>query len=206
MTFKVPESYRAYCTDAAVRTAVDHILDSKSLCLPPDIKWKDLPAFHRAVLSAHQVRSEFAIFLNELWDAVWQSVLDKNDIGKDLNPWKVAEAQRWNDQNFDTNTVWDESWFGRGFDIADTNFQLAPGVSAGTERAWLSLSFWGPNDTDLTTGRNFGDDWPEKDIDVGYAWSSKDLAPIRNDGTIDLVPLRKAATDALDVINDYLPD
>ena len=206
MTFKVPESYLAFCMDAAVRTAVDHILDSKSLHLPPDIKWKDLPAFHRAVLSAHQVRSEFAIFLNELWDAVWQSVLDKNDIGKDLNPWKVAEAQRWNDQNFDTNTVWDESWFGRGFDIADTNFQLAPGVSADTERAWLSLSFWGPNDTDLTTGRNFGDDWPEKDIDVGYAWSSKDLAPIRNDGTIDLVPLRKAATDALDVINDYLPD
>ena len=46
MTFELPESYRAYCGDAAVRTAVSHILsaDSKTpLALPTDIEWKDLP-------------------------------------------------------------------------------------------------------------------------------------------------------------------
>ena len=53
MPFAMPESYRAYCTDAAVRTAVNHILSSqnpkKPLGLPADIEWKDVPAFHRAV-------------------------------------------------------------------------------------------------------------------------------------------------------------
>ena len=46
MTLKIPESYRAYCTDAAVRTAVEHLLGTKTLGLPADIEWKDLPAFH----------------------------------------------------------------------------------------------------------------------------------------------------------------
>ena len=69
MSFELPESYRAYCSDAAVRAAVDHILSANSktpLTLPADIEWKDLKAFHRAVLSAHQVRSEFAVSLIDL--------------------------------------------------------------------------------------------------------------------------------------------
>ena len=92
MTFKVPDSYRAYCTDAAVKTAVDHILDSRSLSLPEDIEWKDLPAFHRAVLSAHQVRSEFAIFLIDVWNAVWKPMLEQSDFGTKTEPCSVAES------------------------------------------------------------------------------------------------------------------
>ena len=90
MPFNLPESYHAYCSDAAVRTAVDHILSSegskKQLALPPDIEWKDLRAFHTAVLSAHQVRCEFAILLIDLWDAVWQPALDGCDFRTDIKP------------------------------------------------------------------------------------------------------------------------
>ena len=63
--YQIPESYRAYCTNPAVRTAVDHILSkSNKLDVPSDIEWDELPKFHRAVLSAHQVRCEYAMYLN----------------------------------------------------------------------------------------------------------------------------------------------
>ena len=88
MPFEIPESYRAYCTDVAVRTAVDHILSSSDrrsgLALPADIDWKDLPAFHRALLLAHQVRCEYPVLLIRLWNAVWQPALDERDVGRNL--------------------------------------------------------------------------------------------------------------------------
>ena len=201
MRFAMPESYRAYCTDAAVRTAVNHILSSqnpkKPLGLPADIEWKDVPAFHKAVLSAHQVRCEFAVYLIDLWDAVWQPALDTCDFATELEPQNIAASQEWHDQKLDTNTVWDTGWFSRVFDIRRTRLQLAPGVAVDTERAWLSLCFWSQDDTDHTTGRNFGDDWPEQEIANNFAWTSKDLAPIRDDGTINLDILHKAAAGAL---------
>ena len=109
MSFELPESYRAYCSDAAVRAAVDHILSANSktpLTLPADIEWKDLKAFHRAVLSAHQVRSEFAVSLIDLWDDVWQRALDKMEFQSNLVPKTVAAAEEWWPQKLDTNTVW----------------------------------------------------------------------------------------------------
>ena len=60
MPFKIPESYLAYCTDRAVKLAVEHILEYETPGVPADLEWNDLPEFHRAVLSAHQVRCEFA--------------------------------------------------------------------------------------------------------------------------------------------------
>ena len=210
MPFEPPESYRAYCTDAAVRAVVDHILTSSDrrsgLAVPPDIGWKDLPAFHRAVLSAHQVRCDYAVHLICLWNVVWQPALDEWDLGRDLKPWTVAGAEEWHGQTLDTNTVWNESWFGRGFDINGTNFQIAPGVRDDFEQAWLSLSFWDRDDTDHTTERHFGDDWPMQQIEDGCAWTKEGLAPIGKDGTIDLDPLHMAAADALSVISHHLRD
>ena len=207
MPFTMPESYRAYCTDVAVQTAVDHILLSenpkKPLSLPADIEWKDLPAFHRAVLSAHQVRCEYAVFLIDLWDALWQRALDTCEIGTKLEPWSVATTEQWNVQKLDTNTLWDKSWFGRGFDIAETNFQIVSGVWVDRD-VRLSFSIWDKNDGDQTTGCTFGDDWPQQEMDIGVAWTSKQLAPIPDNGVIDLDPLDRAVSDALKAVTTYL--
>ena len=208
MPFELPESYRAYRSDIAVRTAVDHILSSSDkrsgLDLPADIDWEDLPAFHGAVLSAHQVRCEYAVHLIRLWNDVWQPALDECHFGKDRQPWTVAYAEKWYEQKtFDTNTVWNESWFGRGFDIDGTNFQVAPGVCDDCERVWLSVSFWEVDGPDRTSEESFGDDWQ---IEDGCAWTKKGLAPIRDDGTIDLAPLLEAAADALSAISRHLED
>ena len=173
---------------------------------PDDLKPLHLPAFHRAVLSAHQVRCEYAVLLIHLWNAVWQPALDECDFGKNLKSWNVTTAQEWHAQKLDTNTVWNQGWFGRGFDIVDTNFRLAPGICDDSGRVQLSLSFWDHDDTDHTTGRNFGDDWPVQQIADGCAWTTTGLAPIRDNGTIDLDSLHKAAADALTAVRTHLRD
>ena len=169
MPFTMPESYRAYCTDAAVRTAVDHILSSqnpkKPLGLPVDIKWKELPTFHRAVLSAHQVRCEYSVFLIDLWNSLWQPSLDTCEFRTELECWSVAVTERWWNGKLDTNTLWEESWFVRGFDIANTNFRIVPGVLVGVEEVRLSFCLWDQDDRDHTTGHTFGDDWPKQEIE-----------------------------------------
>ena len=207
MNFQLPESYRAYCSDAAVRTAVDHILaaDSKApLTLPADIEWKDLPAFHRAVLSAHQVRCEFAVSLIDLWDAVWQPALDRWERGQDLQPQSVAETQSWHDAKLDTKTAWDEGWLGRVFGIGDTGLDLSLQVCVVSEVSQLSLCLWGKDETDHTTGLDLGNGWPEQNLEDGTASTCKSLAPIRNDGTIDLDPICKAAENALAAVGAHV--
>lgn len=210
MAFALPESYRAYCTDPAVRTAVDHILASAdrrgTLSLPADIAWKDLPAFHRAVLSAHQVRCEFSVFLIELWDAVWQRALDEGALDRRLDDRTVSQTEEWVDAKLDTHSVWDNGWFGRVFDIRGADLQLGLAVMhALPEGVKLGLCLWDTDHTDHTTGRDFGDAWAEPD-EEGWINTGEDLAPIRDDGTVDLDPLRKAVADALISIGNHVQD
>ena len=212
MSFEIPESYRAYCTDVAVQTAVEHILSSadsrRGIALPANIDWKDLPGLHRALLSAHQVRCEYAVHLICLWNTVWGPVLNESDFGWNLEPWTVDAAQEWNAQALDTHTIWNESWFARGFDIVGTNFQLSPGICDDVGRIHLSFSFWGRDDnTDHTTGKNFGDDWPKQRNENGTALTTEGLAVIhQDDGTLDVDPLRRAAADALVAVRSHLRD
>ena len=204
MMFKVPESYLTYCTDAAVRTAVDHILDSKSLCLPPDIEWSDLPAFHRAVLSAHQVRCEFAVFLDDVWNAVWVPALENFRCEEKPEPLTVNDAQIWHEQKLDTYTIWAQGWYCCPFTFSDTGFSFGPGVCADTESVYLSLSLWDGDDKECTTDLALGGSWATKKIDAGTVYSVTKLSPIRGDGTIDLEPLHTASADALAAIQTYI--
>ena len=200
MKFELPESYRAYCSDVAVRTAVDHILSAdpkKPLALPADIEWKDLPTFHRAVLSAQQVRCEFAVSLIELWDAVWQRALDGWEFQSNLVRSSVAEAEEWWPQKLDTNTVWTDGHFFQLFNIGETSFGLGLGALMKIERVQLSLSLYSDDETSDTTGLDLDDAWPKQNLENDTAWTGEDLAPIRDDGTVDLELACKAAEVAL---------
>lgn len=81
-----------------------------------------------------------------------------------------------------------------------------PGIFVDIERVQLSLFFWGPNEIDYTIGRNFGDEWPEKQIEEGCAWTNKDLVPMRDDGTIYLDSLHKSVANALRAIGTHFHD
>lgn len=209
MPIQVPESYRAYCKNRAVQEAVNHILDAKPLRVPADIEWDDLPKFHRAVLAAHQVRCEYAIFVHELWNAVWKPALDAHGFGKKLKPRTIADTQEQCNQKLDTHTLWYQAWFSQVLDIADTNLMLFPGVGIGEaalDKVRLRLSLWNTEDNvDLITGLDLGADWRSEDVEDGWARTRRELAPIADDGGLDLDALRKAAADALATIGSRLP-
>ncbi len=207
MQFPLPDSYRSYCTDTAVRMAVDHILASTdkkgALSLPSDIDWEDLAAYHKAVLSAHQVRSEFSVFLIDLWNAVWQRAFIECGFDGGRDDWTVSQAEEWAGAKLDTHSVWDNGWFNRVFGIGGGNLQLGLAVLHDPpEGVKLGLCLRGVDNTDRTTEHDFGDQWAEPD-EEGWIYSGEDLARIQDDGTIDLAPLHEAAADALAAIGDH---
>ena len=196
--YQIPESYRAYCTNPAVRTAVDHILSkSNKLDVPSDIEWDELPKFHRAVLSAHQVRCEYAMYLIDLWKCIWQPALD--DCGFEVKPRTIAGTEEWQTLNLDPYTIWESRWFLRAFDIGGDN-KFALGLVTSTEsdkQIRLSLSFWNdPDGVSRLAEPDLGNGWREVEEDY-YVYTRPGLAPIGDDGTVDLARLRTAAADAL---------
>ena len=196
--YQIPESYRAYCTDPAVRTAVDHILDkSDKLGVPSDIAWDELPKFHRAVLSAHQVRCEYAEYLIDLWKCIWQPALD--NCGFEVTSRTIADTENWAEA-LDTYSVWSKyDAFVRVFDIGDDgNSPLALGIGTKSDgRIRLNLCFWNePRYVHRMAELDLGNGWGEVEED-DYVYTHIGLAPIGDDGTVDLAPLRTAAADAL---------
>lgn len=68
----MPDSVRDYMTNAAVRAAVDHLLQLKASALPGEVvEWPEVRNYHRAYLSAAQIRAEYAIYLMDVWQNVW---------------------------------------------------------------------------------------------------------------------------------------
>ena len=171
MSFALPESYASYVAEPAVRTAVDHILGSRSLEVPEGLDWGQLPDFHSAVLGAHQVRCDYASALQSFWDAVWGKAIDEAGIGKDLEAWSIPDTAAWYGLGFDAISLWQESVFARAYTRDDSRIGL--GVSLDLREAWLCLWFGNENDEDLTAGLLSQDDWnPELDEYYGY-WSKK---------------------------------
>ena len=205
MPVQTPESYRAYCTDRAVRTAVDHILGStKTLGVPTELEWDDLPKFHQAVLSAHQVRCEFAVFLQELWNEIWKPAVDESK--RKFTTKTVADTQEyWQNYLLDTYSIWNEGWFARVFDIADTMYVLDIGVNVDYEnRVRLILSLWDRKNDNYITNELGLDDWrPHEGGDDSYVYSSTKLAPIVNADCIDLASLHEAAAAALTAVEHH---
>ena len=108
----------------------------------------------------------------------------------------------------DTYSVWSKyAAFVRVFDIDDDGyFTLTLGIGTESDgRIRLSPSFWNSPDNESRLAElGLGNDWGEED-ESGYVQTRIGLAPIGDDGTVDLAPLRKAAADALAVVGDNLP-
>ena len=207
MPITIPASYLAYCTNCVVRGAVDHILKFKNPRTPANLEWDELKKFHEMVLSAHQVRCEFAIFLHDLWNAVWKPAVEK----RNFTPKTITDTYRvWqqDDDILNAHTIWDGKWFGRAYDIdgAEFVFDLGTFADTDTKRVQLTLCLWNSDGEIYTNDSEFvlGNRWPHEDIDDdSYAYSSKKLAPIVDGGNIDLGPLRKAAADALTAVERF---
>ena len=196
MPFCLPESYASYVAEPAVRTAVDHILGSKSLKDYETLDWNQLPDFHAAVLAAHQVRCDYASALQGLWVAVWGKVIDEAGIGEDLEAWSIADTAGWYGLGFDAISLWQNCVFARAYTRGDSYIGL--GVSLDLREARLIFWFGNENDEDLAADHWPQDGWDPEMWDHGYQ-SRKGLTRIEA-GCVPLKRLHAAAARALDAI------
>ena len=202
MPCTLPESYSAYVADAAVRTAVDHILDRGTIEVPETLDWNQLPDLHTADLGAHQVRCEYASALLCLWNAVWRRALDQFDSCQDLEPLSISETQQWYEFSFDPKSLWHNGAFARGYRIA--GFKMGLGVSLDVHEARLCLWFGNEDDDDCVARRLSRRDWdPDFDDTFGY-WTTKDMARIAG-GHVELDRFNSVADRALAAIRGNPP-
>ena len=207
MPFPIPPSFVEYATRPEVRTVVDHILSKKNPEIPSCLAWIELPAFYKAVLSAHQVRCEFAVLLYDLWEEIWRTAWNQTDFGEERGELSVVDAQKWQIQSLDPNAVWDARWFGGVFTVAfaGSDFEVGVGVVIDHQcRVHLSLDAYGPDSSRITTELlSCSRYWPVGNLDGNYAWTDEDLLRIDGPG-IEPGELRSAAAQAVESFRNYV--
>ena len=197
MLFSLPESFTAYATQKDVRTAVDHILGRKSLEVPADLDWNQLPDYHVAVLAAYQVRSDYASTLHRLWNQVWQPALFSSDLN--FQALSIVEAhEKFGETYTDTMSLWDSGEFWRYFRI--NSFLLMSGISLSTSEAqlWLWLGDESSENNNTEQLLQSISDWyleDEEESDALYGYTRKKLAPVTDAG-IEVGRLCEAAAQA----------
>ena len=90
MNVSVPESYRDFINDKVINSVVEHLLELPDTDLPVD-EWDEVPAYYQSWLSAQKVKTDYALFLFDLWDAVWKPALEVAGIGDELS---IDEVRR----------------------------------------------------------------------------------------------------------------
>ena len=197
MRYSLPESYAAYVTQKDVRTAIDHILDSKSLEVPSDLDWNQLPDFHAAVLAAYQVRSDYASALQGFWNEVWRPALESSDL--QFEALSILESQELIGRYTDTKSIWNSKQFWRYY--RKKKFLVVPGVSLdiGTGQLWIWLGDKSLENSEtekllLSTSSWYIEEEEESGLSYGYTW--KELSSVTGAG-IELDRLCTAAAQAL---------
>ena len=201
MPFPVPESVHAYVTDSVARTAVDTLLESETHPKDEDLGWDKLADFQRAVLAAHQVRCEYAVFLIELWDEVWKPCFESG-FGASLERRTITDTEEWCEQPFTPSGIWDQGWFGVSFAGPSRQRTLCVGVCLDDARSGVQLSaqLHDARDRELLDQGALGEPWEEEDE---VMWTTAKTVPINERRDLDLETLRDAARAALAAVERH---
>lgn len=113
-----PTSVREYCTNKAVRTAVDALIEKLDGSDPPEVKWEEARKYNQALLMAAQVRGDFVDFLFEVWNGSFGKAEPDRLRGEYLDCescspavlWEKGELARYyyRNGNPDDDGPWDE--------------------------------------------------------------------------------------------------
>lgn len=76
---EMPGSVKEYFSSNGIRATVDALLDQKLDDVFPGLDWNEIHDYHKALLAAATVRAEYAIFLLDVWDAVWGTAIKGTD-------------------------------------------------------------------------------------------------------------------------------
>jgi hypothetical protein len=163
----VPQSVLAYYEQPAVQTAVDLLLNAKEPQVPDNLQWHEVGSFYRSSLAARQVQTEYAIFLEALWSAVW---VDIPELWRPRPPSKPARP----DLAIGIKTVWNEGCFGRRFERQACALELFVGLWSDTGLQ-LGIVLYGPKGDLLLVDRLL-DGWARE----GYRayWTQEKIASL----------------------------
>lgn len=100
---KIPESYRDYITDRTIESVVEHLLTQKDNDLPIELGWNELYAYHQAWLSAQKVKTDYALFVMDLWEIAWGNCLRKYGI---IHEHTIDEVRAW-DMRPTRDSLWE---------------------------------------------------------------------------------------------------
>ena len=129
----VPESVLAYFNKPSVATAIDLLLTGKQHKVPDALQWQEVPSFYSACLAARQAQVEYAVFLAQLWTAIWQ------DGPKGWHPCPPASQGR-KDLSIGVENIWECRCFSRRFERDGRAIELY--VYLGTAQAGVQLGVW----------------------------------------------------------------
>lgn len=90
-TIPIPESYRTYMENSAVRSAVQDLLESKPGKIPNDFDWKSIQQYHEALFSAYRVRRDYTMMLFALMNEVCLKPAEEKWLGKNA----ILPLQNW---------------------------------------------------------------------------------------------------------------
>jgi hypothetical protein len=194
---QVPPSVLAYFTQFDVQTAVDLMGGSKDPKVPPTLRWDDVGNFYRARLAALQVPVEFAIFLEELWRAVWADVPAR---------WKAAQPSKPSrpDLSISVGTVWDEGCFSRSYTCGNHALELSVSLNAEEGLQFGILLFDDRDDDESILDADQLVGWSQPENVLTY-WTEHAVNPLKE--TFATEPFREytqqawAAIDAAMVSN-----
>ncbi len=111
---QIPDSVYDYLTDPSIQSVVDHLLEQKDDKLQVELAWNEVRAFHEACLSAQKVKTDYILWLMDLWDAIWQQALDKQEV--DFKHLTLREMKEEYDfEQLNRQTIWNEKTYWRWF-------------------------------------------------------------------------------------------
>ena len=82
MCITIPQSVQDYFQNLRQQQEVDALMGRLATgnWLPPGIQWSGLREHYNNLLTAATVRTEYAILLIDVWNAVWLPALTERDI------------------------------------------------------------------------------------------------------------------------------
>lgn len=199
----IPDSVRDYCARKGIRTAIDTLSEKGDDYLPDHLEWDELRSFHKSILAAATVKTDFALLCLDLWDGVWKPALASCDIDEAYNIDDLDE-----DEQPSLKKIWgDESLCRAHHDPRDENGSLYTSIWVAPYQkqpvVHLGVGLWDGEGNPLVTESNvLGDTWEIDSIDEpeGWFWTTKKaFAAIEPASTaeIDVTPMRQAAEEAL---------
>lgn len=125
----IPDSVRDYLTNETICSVVEHLLEQKDQKLPPDLRWDKVRAYHEAWLSAQKVKTDYALLLMDLWDAIWRPALENYGVDIENQSWDIEEMKEYEAEP-SRHVMWNDGTFRRWFRLKTANggFSLDTGV------------------------------------------------------------------------------